>query len=123
MRPCCFTGPVPPEGTVRGCRQSIAGVDCYVADRAAVLSAVGEGSAAPTPCVVMAPDMFGLSKHCMLLADEMNVQWLRHHFTPFDFRSLALSLSLLPLASDSAATTSPGLCRTLRGSRMRALRS
>lgn len=66
LRPCCFAGPVPPEGTTRGFTKSLGGVPCYIADNQGALTD------SATPCLVIAPDVFGPSKHAQLLADEMN---------------------------------------------------
>ena len=48
--------------------RSIGGVGCYVADDSGAL----KDSA--TPCLVVAPDVFGPSTHACLLADEMNAR-------------------------------------------------
>ena len=53
MRPCCFAGPVPPEGTARGRTEALGGVPCYVADDQNAISD------SDTPVLVMAPDVFG----------------------------------------------------------------
>jgi dienelactone hydrolase len=66
LHSCCFAGPVLPAGTARGFLQSVGGVPCYVADEKGALAD------SSTPCLVMAPDVFGISQHARLLADEMN---------------------------------------------------
>eukprot|EP01047_Picozoa_sp_COSAG01_P083904 COSAG01_NODE_17767_length_1125_cov_2.135478_1_plen_300_part_10 len=105
MRPCCFVGPIPPRGTARGVTRSIGGVGCYVADPKGALNDRA------TPCVVIAPDVFGTSKHARLLADEMNSRGDRPVVLVDYFQGTALPAAvmerLLPLAMPALPGTPP----------------
>ena len=91
MRPCCFVvSPVPSIGTpLRGVLQYIGGVPCYVADDKGMLMD------AATPCILLAPDLFGLSPHAMRVADEMNRRSNRPVVIVDYFRGSALPTSVM----------------------------
>jgi len=110
LRACCLAGSTP-EGIPAGKVCDLAGVPCYVADSKAQISDQLQ------PAIVMAPDVFGLSQHCKLLADEIN---LRSGFPVVlvdYFRSTSLPSSiadrLLPFVSRPSGQPGPPLLQKL----------
>lgn len=93
---CCLAGRTP-EGTPAGKCQEIAGVPCYVADSTSQLNNQSQ------PSILIAPDVFGASVHCKLLADDLNqrsgwpvvlVDYFRGSAMPISIMDRALPLML-----------------------------